>query len=174
MNPMTIFLAIAGVGFVFLLISLVFGELFDHHFDFGGGDGFDYGGPGIFSTRILSVFVTCFGAFGAIATEYGVSPAPAAGIGLAGGVFFGGILYSFARFLWSQQSSTDVLSSELAGRKGRVVIAIPTSGVGQVRLQVGEQLLDKIARSQDGAAVPENVIVEVESVLGETVVVRRA
>jgi hypothetical protein len=34
MNAFTVFLAIAGVGFVFVLISLLFGEIFDH-FDMG-------------------------------------------------------------------------------------------------------------------------------------------
>lgn len=173
LSAMTVFLAIAGMGFVFLLISLVFGELFSH-LDFGGGHDLDHGGPGIFSTRILSVFVTCFGAFGAIATNYGVSPAPAAAIGTGGGAVFAGMLYAFARFLWEQQSSTDVTSGDLVGRSGRVVIAIPAGGVGQVRVQIGEQLLDKIARSEDGAGLPDNAAVVVLSVLGETVVVRRA
>lgn len=175
MTAMTVFLAIAAIGFIFLLLSMVFGELFDH-LDLGGGvdHDFDHGGPGIFSTRILSVFVTCFGAFGAIATQYGLSPAPAAGIGLIGGVVFGGILWAFARFLWAQQSSSDVVSGDLVGRSGRVVVAIPAGGVGQVRVQVGEQLIDKIARAEDSGAIVDSAVVTVVSELGETVVVRRA
>jgi membrane protein implicated in regulation of membrane protease activity len=175
MTAMTVFLAIAAIGFIFLLLSLVFGELFDH-LDLGGGvdHDLDHGGPGIFSTRILSVFVTCFGAFGAIATQYGMTPAPAAAVGLVGGVVFGGILWGFARFLWAQQASSDVATTDLVGRHGRVVVAIPAGGVGQVRIQLGEQLIDKIARCEDGSAVADNAPVAVESVLGETVVVRRA
>jgi hypothetical protein len=53
------------------------------------------------------------------------------------------------------------------------VVAIPAGGVGQVRCRVGEELVDKIAQSADGAAIPENVPVRIAEVLGETVVVRR-
>lgn len=62
LSAFTAFLGIAGVGFVFLLISLIFGEIFeafgDFDHDFDGGLG--HGGPGFLSTRVLSVFVTAF------------------------------------------------------------------------------------------------------------------
>lgn len=168
-----VFLGIAGVGFVFLLISLLFGELFDH---LGGGDfghDLDHGGPGFFSTRILSVFVTAFGGFGAVATHYGLSPLAASGIGFGSGAFFASLIYMFARFLYGQQASTEVRSSDLVGQMARVVVAIPASGVGQVRCRLGEELIDKIARSHDQKAIPENTVVRIDEVLGETVIVRR-
>jgi hypothetical protein len=46
--------------------------------------------------------------------------------------------------------------------------------VGQVRCQVGEQLLDKIARTRDGSPIAENAIVAVTDVLGEAVIVEPA
>jgi hypothetical protein len=171
-SAFTVFLGIGGIGFVFLLISLAFGgifEHFDHSFDHPG----DHGGPSILSTRVLSVFVTAFGGFGALATNYGFSLAGSSGIGFASGVVFGGIIYYFARFLFSQQASTEVLSSDIAGRNARVVVAIPKNGMGQVRVQIGEELVDKVAKSHDGAAVPENSIVKIEQALGEMVVVRK-
>jgi hypothetical protein len=61
----------------------------------------------------------------------------------------------------------------MLGQTGRVIIGIPAGGVGQVRCRVGEELVDKIARSHDGAPVPEHSTVRVEEVLGETIVVRR-
>ena len=66
----------------------------------------------------------------------------------------------------------------LSGRKrklpdGRVVIALPVGGVGQVRCKIGEELVDKIARSTDTAPIAENTPVVIEEVVGETVVVRR-
>ena len=54
------------------------------------------------------------------------------------------------------------------------VVGIPAGGVGQIRLQVGETLVDKIAKAQDNKAIPENAVARVEEVLGETLVVRRA
>ena len=107
----TIFLGIGGVGFLFLLLSLIFGEIFE---DFGGGDldhdldSGEMGGPGILSPRVLSVFATAFGGIGAVGVYYGLS-APAASVaGFAGGMFFGGLMYMFARFLYGQQATTAV------------------------------------------------------------------
>ena len=66
----TVFAAIGLIGFLFLLLSLVIGELFDHGADLGHG-GFEHGGPGFLSSRVLSVLVTAFGGTGAIATQMG-------------------------------------------------------------------------------------------------------
>jgi membrane protein implicated in regulation of membrane protease activity len=169
-----VFLAIAAVGFLFLLISLIFGGIFEHfegHFEHEIGD---HGGPGFFSVRIMSVFVTAFGGFGAISTHYGLSVLPASGVGFLSGVFFASIIYGFARFLYTQQASSDVRTSDVVGQTARVTVAIPAGGVGQVRCRVGEELIDKIARSRDDQPIPENAVVRIEEVLGETVVVRRA
>jgi membrane protein implicated in regulation of membrane protease activity len=171
LSAFTVFLAIAGVGFVFLLISLMFGEVFDHlgHFDVST----DHGGPGFFSTRIMSVFVTAFGGFGAVGIHYGLSTLASSGVGFASGLFFGGLIYAFARFLFGQQASTDVRSADLVGITARVVVAIPKGGVGQVRCTVGEEQLDKVARSHDNLAIQENSLVRVEQTLGDIVVVRK-
>jgi hypothetical protein len=164
-----VFLAIAAVGFLFLLISLLFGEMFEHGFDHD----LSHGGPGFLSTRVLSVFVTAFGGFGAIGTYYGLGVVPSSGVGLVSGVVFAAPIYLLARFLYGQQASTDVHESDLVGIQARVIVGIPAGGVGQVRCRVGEQLVDKIARAADGAAIAENTAVKIETVLGETVVVRR-
>ncbi len=170
-NAFGIFLAIAAVGFLFLLVTLIFGELFDF-FEFDHD--FEHGGPGLFSSRVIAVFITAFGCFGAIGTQYGMSPMAASGLGVASGLFFGGVIFVFARFLYSQQASSDVRPADLVGRQGRVVVAIPAGGIGQIRCRIGEELVDKIARSDDGAPVAENTLVVIDEMLGETVVVRRS
>ncbi len=169
LSGFSVFLTIAAIGFLFLLMSLMFGEIFGHLGDLH----FEHGGPGFFSVRILSVFVTAFGGFGAVATYYGLSAVPASGVGLVSGAFFASLIYGFARFLWAQQASTDVRTSDLLGQSARVVVAIPAGGVGQVRCRIGEELVDKIARTDDGQSVPENAVVRIDQVLGEAVIVRR-
>lgn len=171
-----IFLAIAAIGFVLLVVSLVFGEAFEH---FGDGHmevhaDHDTGGPGFFSVRVMSVFITAFGGFGAVATRYGLGTLPASGVGFASGVFFGAIIYGFARFLYSQQGpQQSMVAGDLIGQTARVVVAIPAGGLGQVRCRFGEEIVDKIARSGDGKAIAENTAVVVKEVLGEIVVVNR-
>ena len=170
LSPFSVFLAIAAVGFLFLLISLVFGEMFDH---FGVDHDVDMGGPGFFSGRIMSVFITGFGGFGAIGIHYGLSPMAASAVGFASGLVFSSVIYAFARFLYGQQASSDVRSGDLVGQSARVVVAIPAGGVGQIRCRVGEELVDKIAQSFDGTAIPENASVRIDEILGETVIVKK-
>lgn len=170
LSAFSVFLAIAAIGFLFLVVALIFGGVFD--FFEHDGDA-DPGGPGIFSTRVIAVFVTAFGGFGAIATRQGASPLAASLVGLASGVVFGGAILLFARFLFSQQATSEVRTTDLLGQHARVIVAIPPNGVGQIRCRVGEELVDKIAQSRDGTAIAEHASVRVDTVLGETVIVTR-
>jgi membrane protein implicated in regulation of membrane protease activity len=86
---------------------------------------------------------------------------------------FASLIYTFARFLYSQQATSEVRSADLVGQVARVVVTIPAGGVGQVRCRLGEELVDKIARAGDGHPIPENTPVRVEEVLGDTVVVKK-
>jgi membrane protein implicated in regulation of membrane protease activity len=170
LSPFSVFLALAGVGFLFLLVSVIFGELFDQ---VGADHDVDMGGPGFFSGRVMSVFVTTFGGFGAVGTYYGLSPVTASMFGFASGLVFAGVIYAFARFLYGQQASSQVDAADLVGQSARVVIAIPAGGVGQIRCRVGEELVDKVAQSRDGVAIPENASVRIDDILGETVIVKK-
>src|SRR3990172_1466292 len=116
---------------------------------------------------MVSIFVTCFGVFGALASYYEMKILPAAGVGAGGGFFFASLVFFFARFLYRQQASSGVRSGELLGLAARVVVAIPKGGMGQVRCQIGEELVDKIARSEDGEAIPDNAAVLIQQMLGE-------
>lgn len=175
-SAFSIFLAIAAIGFLFLIISFLFGELFGHA-DIGahGGDVHgDVHGVGVLNPRVLAVFVTAFGGFGAIAVYLGYRIEISSAIGIVGGLVFGGVIYLFARFLYSQQASSGVGVTELVGRTAQISVAIPAGGLGQVRCSLGESVVEKLARTADGEAIPANTSVTIESVVGETVLVRRA
>jgi len=177
-SAFAVFLGIAALGFLFLLVSFVFGEASGHG-SLGAHDAAphdvhgDAHGVSIFSTRILSVFITAFGGFGAIGIHLGYRIEVSTVLGLVGGVVFGGLIYMFASFLYSQQASSDVRVSELIGRTAQVTVAIPQDGLGQVRCSLGESVVEKIARTEDGGAIPVNTSVKIESIVGETVLVRR-
>jgi membrane protein implicated in regulation of membrane protease activity len=172
LNAFTVFLVIAAAGLLFLMISLFFGEIFEH-FDTSLDHDLDHGGPSFFSPRVMSVFVTAFGGVGAIASHYRLSPLAASGMGFVSGLVMSSLVLVFARFLYRQQASSDLRSTDLVGQSARVVVTIPAGGVGQVRCRIGEELVDKIARARDGGTVPENAAVRVEEVLGETLIVSR-
>jgi membrane protein implicated in regulation of membrane protease activity len=172
LNAFTVFLAIASVGFIFLLLSLVFGEIFDHFGD-GIDHDMDHGGPGFFSTRTMCAFITAFGSVGAIGIHYGLSPLVSSLLGVVTGMMFAAVIYMFATFLYRQQATSEFHAQDLVGQVGRVVITIPAGGIGQVRCRMGEELVDKIARAREPESIPENTAVRVEEVLGETVIVRK-
>jgi membrane protein implicated in regulation of membrane protease activity len=169
-SQFSVFLSLAAIGFLFLIVALFFGELFEH-FEFSADHDLSHGGPGFFSTRILSVFITAFGGFGAVGTYYGFGVLGSSGVGFLSGLFFACVIWAFAGFLYSQQASSDVRVQEFVGHVARVVVGIPAGGVGQVRCHLGEQLVDKIARSADGQPIPENTAVNIVEVLGDTLVV---
>lgn len=172
LNAFTVFLALGALGFLFLMVSLVFGEIFEH-LDSSLDHDLDHGGPGFFSTRVMSVFVTAFGGFGAIATHYGLGTVAASAVGFAAGMALAAPVYYFARFLYDQQASTDTRSQDFVGQIGRVVVTIPAGGVGQVRCRIGEELIDRIARAREAVAIGENETVVVEEVIGETIIVKK-
>jgi hypothetical protein len=179
-SAFAVFLGIAAIGFLVLIISFAFGELFDHADLFGGHDVDLHGevggeaGVSFLSSRVLSVFVTAFGGFGAIGIHLGYGIGASTGMGVAGGLIFGGLIYGFASFLYSQQASTNVLVSDLVGKTGEVIVGIPKGGVGQVRCALGQGVVEKIARSQDGEEIALNALVKIEAIVGETILVRRA
>jgi len=176
-----VFLGLAAIGFLFLLISLVVGELFDlgdlfgdHDFDAGADVDGHGGGASFLSSRVISVFITAFGGFGAIGSHLGYGVGVSTAMGLASGLVFGGLIYLFVSFLHGQEASSDIRVGDLVGKTGEVSVAIPKGGVGQVRCSQGESVVEKIARSLDGEEIPANSLVKVEAVVGETVLVRRA
>jgi membrane protein implicated in regulation of membrane protease activity len=178
-SAFAVFLGIAAIGFLVLIISFVFGELFEHADLFGGHDvdvhgEVGEGGVSFLSSRVLSVFVTAFGGFGAIGIHLGYGIGASTGMGLVGGLVFGGLIYVFASFLYSQQASTNVRVSDLVGKTGEVIVAIPKGGVGQVRCALGQGVVEKIARSKDGEEIALNTLVKIEEIVGETILVRRA
>jgi len=171
-SAFTVFIAIAALGFLILLTSFFFGEIFEHFGDGGWDHDLGHGGPSFFSMRVLSVFITGFGGFGAVGIHYGLTVLPASGVGFLSGLGCAAAIYSFARFLFGQQATTESKSSDLVGQTARTIVAIPAGGVGQIRCQVGEELIDKVAKARGGGAIAENTIVLVEQVLGEVVIVR--
>jgi len=179
LSAFAVFLGIASIGFLFLVVSFVSGELFEHgdlvghEADFHG-DVHGEAGVSIFSTRIVSVFITAFGGFGAIGIHLGHSTEVSTAMGVGGGLVFATIIYLFASFLFSQQASSEVRVSDLTGSTAQVSVSIPKAGVGQVRCTLGESVVEKIARSQYGEPIPVNTLVKIEAIVGETVVVRRA
>ena len=163
LNAFTVFLAIGAVGFVFLMVSLVFGEIFEHStaasttisirrarvLQHAGHERVRHGLRRLRRDR------------DALRARHGRRRRR---VGFVGGVALAAPVYFFARFLFGQQASSDIGNRDFVGQVGRVVVAIPAGGVGQVRCRIGEELVDKIARAREPGPIAENETVVVEEV----------
>jgi len=175
---MLIYAGIAVFGFLFLVVMLFVGEVFGADHDVGGHDVHfehgDAGGPSIFSARIMASFITAFGVGGVVARYYGLSHPAASGVGIVTGIVLAGVVYQFAKILYSQQASSEVRMPALIGRNAEVSVAIPEGGLGQVTVSFGGERTEHLARSEDGRAVARGALVVIRGLGGDSVVVALA
>lgn len=170
MNLIVLFAIIGGVGFVFLIASFVLGDIFEM---FGadadiGGDGHDFG---LFDSRVIAVFITAFGGFGLIGAWSGFGAVGSSLLGLVGGVVFGGVVSAFGRFLVGQQSSSTVTDDDLIGRTAQVTVTIKPGELGQITTRIGDERVEKLARTSGGEEIKTGSIVTVAAIAGDSVIV---
>ena len=119
----------------------------------------------------MASFLTAFGVGGVVARYYNLPHPAASGIGIVSGVVMAGVVYQFARILYSQQASSQIPMTRLVGQHAEVGVAIPPGGVGQVTLTYGGQRSDHLARSADSQAVARGTEVVVTGLRGDSIVV---
>ena len=171
LDLLTLFAVIGGIGFVFLLISLIVGDVFEMvGVDLSGGvdAGMDFG---LLDSRVIAVFITAFGGFGVIGTQVGFGAIGSSMTGLLGGVLFAAVVSLFGRFLVAQQASSTVTDKDLVGRTAQVSVAIKPGTIGQITAIVGDERVERIARAKDGMEIAAGSIVKVESIIGDSVIV---
>ena len=174
---MFVYAAIGALGLLMLLAMLFMGDVFggDHDFDHSVDHDADIGGgPSFLSARIISAFITAFGVGGVVGRYYGLSHPVCAGVGIVTGVVMSGLVYQFARILYSQQASSELRMASLRGSHGEVTVGIPENGVGEIMLTAGGERTTHIARSADGRAIPAGTEIVITNPLGQSVVVSRA
>ncbi|MEZ5429290.1 MAG: hypothetical protein R2747_23785 [Pyrinomonadaceae bacterium] len=167
-TSLIVFLIIGGIGFLFLAVSLIIGDLFevlDIDFD-GGFDGDGGSGEiGLLDSRVVSVFLTAFGFIAAITLQMGLGIFLSAAVGLGSGVLFAGLVFAFGYFLHTQQANSSVTERDLIGRTAQVIVGIKPEGIGQISCRVGEERVEKLARLREG---------EEEIKVGETVFIEES
>lgn len=172
---MFIFVGIALTGFVLLAVAALFG---DHHGDHAIEAAHEVAigeHPSPFSLRVISLFLTAFGATGAIARLAGAGNLAASAAGTAGGAVVGFAGYKLIAFFMRQQATSLTEAEDLVGAIGHVSVAIPPGGVGQVHVTVHEKRLYPMARAAAaaGGGIEEGARVKIVSSTGNTVYVEK-
>jgi membrane protein implicated in regulation of membrane protease activity len=166
------------VGLTFTIISVLAGHFFgghDAHVAGSGGhaeagaDTSDMPGISIFSPTIMAAFVTAFGGFGLIFTQFprtsnAVISAP---LSLVCGLAVAGALLLFLRAVFSHtQSSSESRVAELVGALANVITPIPEKGVGEIAYVVGGTRYTAPARAENGMPVANGQTVKITRIVG--------
>lgn len=165
----TVYIFCFAIGFIFVVLSFVLGEIFDiFSADVGGH------GPGPLSTSVLAMFVTGFGigGYGALkllawGSSYSLFGALAAGIGCSG------VTYGVIRLLYvSGEGSSEFRLEDVVGSEAQVTVPIPSGGGrGEVCFIAAKARQIASAVSADGGAIAKNRLVRIASTMGDTLVV---
>jgi membrane protein implicated in regulation of membrane protease activity len=175
---MMIYLFCLVVGLVFTLVSVTVGHFFGGHGDHVGGSGghaeagadnSDMPGISIFSPTIIASFITAFGAFGLIFTEF--EPTKKVIVSAPLSVFCalvvaGAMYMALGSIFRHTQSSSESHVAQLAGTTASVVSPIPENGVGEIAYVVSDTRYTAPARSETGAAIANGKLVTITHVVG--------
>jgi membrane protein implicated in regulation of membrane protease activity len=162
---MIVFIILAVIGLILLVISAFFGDDIEVVPEVEGG------GPHFLSLRSIAVFLTAFGTVGAIARYYNLSAMLSSLWGVLAGAAMSAIYLFAMNLVRSQEASSLIESTDLVGLTGRVTVAIPPEGLGEVSCTVKAQLTRRLARSKNRQAIPEGAIVRITEVQGDVVLV---
>ena len=141
-----------GVGVGFLLLSLVFGDLFDF-IDFDLGDGFA-------ATPVFFTVLAAFGGGGLLAIKaFEASAGVSVFAGLGTSVVAGGLAAAFFKMLGRQEAGEGFAIGELVGARGRCTLAIRPGKEGRVSVQARGMTRSISAVSDVEIAAGDEVVV---------------
>lgn len=177
-----IFLTVGGIGFLFLMISLILGDIFDAldldlgadlDFDADVDAEFDSGGAGfgILDSRVISMFLVAFGFVGALGLQLGLGGVLGALLGIGSGLILGGLVFAFGYYLVSNEGPPPVTNRELVGHAAKVIVDIKPESIGQISFRVRGQRIDKLARTRDGKEIKTGESVFIEEIAGNEFIV---
>jgi len=166
------------VGLVFTLLSVLAGHFFGGHETHvtgsgghaeAGADSSDMPGVSVFSPTILATFITAFGGFGLIFSQFAPTRPTiiSAPLSLGCAVVVAGCLYKFLIMLFSHtQSSSESRIAKVVGIEANVISPIMENGVGEIAYVVGGSRYTAPARAENGKAAASGQTVKITRVVG--------
>jgi membrane protein implicated in regulation of membrane protease activity len=172
-------------GLLFTMVTVLFGHFFGgggHVSGSGGhveagGDSSDAPGMSIFSPTVIASFITAFGGFGLIFSQFSTTT-PAiisAPLSLGGGVLVAGAMYFFFGAVFrNTQSSSESRVAKLVNTEAIVITPISANGVGEIAYVVGGTRYTAPARAEDGFLIGNGQTVVIARVVGTQFYVKKA
>ncbi len=177
MSAYLVYLFCLVVGFVFVLGSALLGHMGGDHGHVGGSGGHAEAGadssdsPGVsfFSPIVMAAFVTAFGAFGLIFSQFQMTKPPAisAVLSVICATCVSGLLVSVLQKLFhAADSSSESQVSTLVGHVATVITPIPAGAVGEIAYVQSGSRYTAPAREEHGLAVTTGSQVTITRVVG--------
>jgi hypothetical protein len=183
MDAFQIYLVCFGVGLLFTVVSAVLGHAFGGHGDAGhdaggghaqghaegGGGASDMPGFAPLSPTTIASFITAFGGFGMVFSQFEATRtwwisgplALAGGLGVAAGVF-----WLFNWIFRKTQASSEGRVDELAGTAATVITPITADCVGEIAYVQGGTRYSAPARAEGGATFASGATVKITRIVG--------
>jgi membrane protein implicated in regulation of membrane protease activity len=165
---MLLYFIIAAAGLLFLIVSLVVGEVLDF-LDFDFDDGVH---P--LSSKVIAVGLTTFGSVGMITQYYDFNALLSALTSGVAALLLGAVMWWILNALYRGSASTDVNITSMVGRRAQVTVGIAAASVGEVLVAGADSTRHILARSRDGQPIPAGSTVRIVESLGNVVLVERA
>ena len=171
-------------GLLFTMLTVLFGHFFGGsghvegsggHVE-AGGDSSDAPGMSIFSPTVIASFITAFGGFGMIFSEFPAThPAIiSAPLSLSGGVVVAAAMYFFFGFVFRHtQGSSESRVGALLNTEATVITPISQNGVGEIAYVVGGTRYTAPARAEDGFSIGNGQTVKIVRVVGTQFYVKK-
>ena len=70
-----------------------------------------------------------------------------------------------------QQASSSVTDDDLIGKTAQVAVAIKPGEIGQISVRIGDERVEKIARSSGDEEIKAGTLVRVAAIAGDSVIV---
>lgn len=171
-------------GLLFAMLTVMVGHLFGgggHVIGSGGhveagADTSDEPGMSIFSPTVIASFVTAFGGFGLILSEFPAThPAIiSAPLSIGGGVVVAGLMYFFFGLVFRHtQSSSESRVAALVNAEATVITPISANGVGEIAYVVGGTRYTAPARAEDGFFIGNGQTVKIARIVGTQFYVKK-
>ena len=145
----------------------------DADVDLDGVDASGVSGPGIFSLKLIMIFMIGFGICGFI-PEYLQWAVPSIVIALIGGFVIWFVCYNALGWLYRQQANSQVSSASFVGKQARITVPVPKGGSGEIysKIKGTEKTIYLNARAKESdKEYKKGDIVTIESIEGNTATV---
>jgi membrane-bound ClpP family serine protease len=177
MSAFLVYLFCLAVGFMFLLGSALFGHIFgDHgHVEGSGGhaeagaDSSDAPGISLLSPIVMAAFLTAFGAFGLVFSQFEATKRPILSAPLsiaAAGVIAYALVGVLRKLMRAADSSSESQVATLTGHVANVITPIPAGGVGEIAYVQSGIRYTAPAREESGRPVASGCTVTITRIVG--------